>query len=127
MIDYPHFRRQQIPIGSGIVESGHKVVMQKRMKQAGMRWAETSLNPMLALRTALCNQTWNHTWQEIQTRVHRDKYPIHAESKHPANTASPPYAVPQADCRRLGELAERLDRKKRQPWQDHRWVFPYRS
>ncbi len=28
MIDYPHFRRQQIPIGSGNVESGHKVVMQ---------------------------------------------------------------------------------------------------
>jgi len=39
------------------VESGHKVVMQKRLKQAGMRWAEASLNPMLALRTTLCNQT----------------------------------------------------------------------
>lgn len=57
MMDYPHFRRLQIPIGSRNVESGHKVVMQKRMKQAGMRWAEASLNPMLALRTTLCNQT----------------------------------------------------------------------
>lgn len=127
MIDYPHFRRQQLPIGSGIVESGHKVVMQKRMKQAGMRWAEASLNPMLALRTALCNQIWNQTWQEIQTRVRRDKYPTRTVPKHPPNTASDLDVVTDADCRRLGELAERLDRKKRQPWQDHRWVFPYRS
>ena len=127
MIDYPHFRRQQIPIGSGIVESGHKVVMQKRMKQAGMRWAEASLNPMLALRTALCNHTWNQTWQEIQTRVHRGKYPTHTQPKHPPNTASEPDVVTHADCRRLDELAKRLDKKKRHPWQDHRWVFPYRS
>lgn len=127
MIDYPHFRRQQIPIGSGIVESGHKVVMQKRMKQAGMRWAESSLNPMLALRTALCNQTWNQTWQEIQARVRRDKYPTHTVPKHPPNTASEPDVVTQEDCRRLDELAQRLDRKKRLPWQNHRWVFPYRS
>lgn len=56
-IECPHFRRLQIPIGSGHVESGHKVVMQKRMKQASMRWAEASLNPILALRATLCNQT----------------------------------------------------------------------
>ncbi len=125
MIDYPHFRRQQIPIGSGIVESGHKVVMQKRMKQAGMRWAEDSLNPMLALRVTLCNLTWNQTWQEIQARLRRDKYPT-PEPQHPPNTAAPD-VVTQADCRRLDDLAERLGRKKRQPWQNHRWVFPYRS
>ena len=127
MIDYPHFRRQQLPIGSGIVESGHKVVMQKRMKQAGMRWAEASLNPMLALRVALCNQTWNQTWQGIQARVRRDKYSTHTAPTHPPNTASEPDVVTQEDCRRLDELAQRLDRKKRLPWQNHRWVFPYRS
>lgn len=32
MIDYPHFRRLQVPIGSGHAESGHKVVMQRRIK-----------------------------------------------------------------------------------------------
>ena len=29
-----------LPIGSGAVESSHKQVVQSRMKQAGMRWAE---------------------------------------------------------------------------------------
>jgi hypothetical protein len=65
LIDYPHFRRQQLPIGSGIAESGNKVVMQRRMKQAGMRWAESSLNPMLTLRNILCNQRWPTTWPAI--------------------------------------------------------------
>lgn len=65
MIDYPHFRRQEVPIGSGIAESGNKVVMQRRMKQAGMRWAESSLNPMLALRNLLCNKRWSNAWPDI--------------------------------------------------------------
>ncbi len=127
MIDYPHFRRQQLPIGSGIVESGHKVVMQKRMKQAGMRWAETSLNPMLTLRTALCNQTWNQTWQEIEARVRHDRFPIRAQPKRRLTKASKPDTVTDADCRRLTGLAERIAARKRQPWPNHRWVFPLRA
>ena len=54
MIDYPHFRKIAVPLGSGIVESGHKVVMQRRMKQAGMRWDEANLNPMLACHSCRC-------------------------------------------------------------------------
>lgn len=127
MIDYPHFRRQQLPIGSGIVESGHKVVMQKRMKQAGMRWAETSLNPMLALRTALCNQTWNQTWQEIEARVRQDRFPTRSQPKHPPTPASEPDMVTDAVCLRLTGLAERIAARKRHPWKNHRWVFPHRA
>ena len=53
MIDYAHFTKAHLPIGSGMVESGQKVVIQRRFKQAGMRWAESSLNPMLALSSRL--------------------------------------------------------------------------
>ena len=121
MIDYPHFRRQQLPIGSGIVESGHKVVMQKRMKQAGMRWAEANLNPMLALRVALCNRTWNQKWSEIESRLRHDRYSPRTKSEQR------PERVTEADCQRLTALAERITRKKGPPWQNHRWVFPYRA
>ncbi len=127
MIDYPHFRRRQIPIGSGNVESGHKVVMQQRMKQAGMRWAEENLNPMLTLRVALCNQTWHTSWREIDARVRQEKYPVKAEQKQGARQATEPRVVTEADWRRLGALADRLGRKKRQPWQNHNWIFPYRQ
>lgn len=127
MIDYPHFRRQQIPIGSGNVESGHKVVMQRRMKQAGMRWAEANLNPMLALRLALCNQRWQANWREIRARVCQEKYPIRAQRKPKPATSSQPAVFTEADCQRLAALAERMAKRKKQPWQNNRWIFPQRG
>jgi hypothetical protein len=127
MIDYPRFRRRQIPIGSGNVESGHKVVMQQRMKQAGMRWAEESLNPMLALRVALCNQTWNSTWREIEAQVRQERYPIYAKQNQNVKQPIEPKAVTEEDCQRLTKLADRIGGKKRQPWQNHNWIFPNRQ
>ena len=127
MIDYPHFRRQQIPIGSGNVESGHKVVMQQRMKQAGMRWAEENLNPMLALRVALCNQTWNTNWREIEARARQERYQGDAKQKHDATQLTEPRFVTEEDCQRLSALADRIGRKKRHPWRNHNWIFPHRQ
>ncbi len=127
MIDYPHFRQQQIPIGSGNVESGHKVVMQRRMKQAGMRWAEASLNPMLALRMALCNGTWQTSWQAIAARVRQKRYPNHGAQKRPKAHSIESLVVTEADCQRMMVLAKRMAKKKRQPWQDNRWLFPHRA
>jgi hypothetical protein len=127
MIDYPHFRRRQIPIGSGNVESGHKVVMQQRMKQAGMRWAEANLNPMLALRVALCNQTWKTSWREIEARILREKYPVKVKKKKPSARVVGSTVVTEADCQRMTALADRIAKKKRHPWRDHRWIFPYRE
>jgi DNA repair exonuclease SbcCD nuclease subunit len=67
MLNYPHFQQQGYPIGSGCVESAHKVVVQSRMKQAGMRWAEANVDPMLALRNLICNDRWSQGWQQIVT------------------------------------------------------------
>lgn len=64
MMDYPHFRHHGYPIGSGNVESGHKVVVQRRMTGAGMRWAEGNVDPMLALRNAVCNHRWEAVWEQ---------------------------------------------------------------
>lgn len=127
MIDYPHFRRQQIPIGSGNVESGHKVVMQQRMKQAGMRWAEENLNPMLALRVALCNQTWKITWREIDARVRQEKYSFKAKQSQASTQATNSRVVTEADCQRLTKLADRIGKKKRHPWRNNKWIFPHRQ
>jgi hypothetical protein len=128
MIDYPHFRRLQVPIGSGHVESGHKVVMQRRMKQAGMRWAEASLNPMLALRTTLCNKTWQTTWQAVTAHVRQARYAKAPPLSPMPDRTSQTDRVTEADCQRLDALAERIarQRKTRRPWTNHNWIFPYR-
>jgi len=68
-ISYAQFRRQGLPIGSGMVESGHKRVVQARLKGAGMHWARPSVNPMLALRCAVCNDRWDEVWPRIARRL----------------------------------------------------------
>lgn len=64
-IRYAEFRQQEYPIGSGTVESGHRVVIGARCKGAGQHWEPAHLNPLLALRTTLCNDRWDATWPTI--------------------------------------------------------------
>jgi hypothetical protein len=68
-MQYPTYREAGWPIGSGSVESANKVVVEARLKGAGMRWGRQNVNRMLVLRNAVCNRQWH----EIQTtsRVQR--------------------------------------------------------
>ena len=56
---YREFRQAGCPIGSGSVESACKVVVQQRMKQAGMQWSRPGAQAMLALRCALLSDRWS--------------------------------------------------------------------
>jgi len=51
------------PIGSGLLESAHKHVLQARLKGAGMQWASSHVNALLALRIMIDNQRWEQEWQ----------------------------------------------------------------
>lgn len=48
-------------IGSGAIESAHRKVIQKRMKQSGQRWSMEGAQHMLNLRVINCN----HQWEKI--------------------------------------------------------------
>jgi len=61
-MQYPTYQAAGWPIGSGSVESANKVVVEARLKGAGMRWARHNVNPMLVLRNAVCNRQWHETW-----------------------------------------------------------------
>lgn len=67
-IRYAAFRRDRYPIGSGIVESGHKVVISPRFKRAGQHWAPAHLSPLLVLRATLCNDRWEESWPRLWTQ-----------------------------------------------------------
>jgi hypothetical protein len=47
---YRTFRAMGLPVGSGIVESAHRHVLQVRMKRAGMRWGMAQARRMVRLR-----------------------------------------------------------------------------
>src|SRR5947209_6050409 len=68
-MQYPTYQQAGWPIGSGSVESANKVVVEARLKGAGMRWERQNVNPLLVLRNAVCNRRWNETWQTA--RAHR--------------------------------------------------------
>jgi hypothetical protein len=46
-------------IGSGAIESAHRTVVQKRMKQSGQRWSWEGAQHMLNLRVVRKNNDWN--------------------------------------------------------------------
>jgi hypothetical protein len=83
-IQYPTFQSQGWPIGSGIVESANKLVVEARLKGSGMHWHEKHVNPMLALRTMICSKRWKQEWSRIETRLRNKKPPQKAPSTTPA-------------------------------------------
>lgn len=68
-IRYATFQAQGYPIGSGIVESANKLVVEARLKGAGMHWQRTHVNPLLALRTVACSDRWGGAWPQITSRL----------------------------------------------------------
>lgn len=61
-LDYASAREEGLPIGSGMVEGGHRHVIQERMKLPGAWWKEENVNPMVALRTLRENGWWEEFW-----------------------------------------------------------------
>lgn len=61
-MDYAAFRAAGWPVGSGMVESANKLVVEARLKGSGMRWAREHVNPLLGLRNAVCNDRWGEVW-----------------------------------------------------------------
>jgi hypothetical protein len=68
-LQYPTFRAAGYPIGSGIVESANKVVVEDRLKGSGMHWAPRHVDPLLALRTIVCADRWDEAWPQIAARL----------------------------------------------------------
>lgn len=61
-LDYAGARARKLPIGSGEIESGHRHVIQQRLKLSGCWWKETNAQAMLNLRVARANHLWNAHW-----------------------------------------------------------------
>lgn len=61
-MDYPRYRAENIPIGSGVVESSCKHVVGDRLKRSGMRWDDEGAEDILALRCLDLNERWDHLW-----------------------------------------------------------------
>jgi hypothetical protein len=62
-IDYEVYKALGLPLGSGMVESACKWLMQQRFKGVGMRWSEDGFNHLLPLRLAWVNGSFETLFQ----------------------------------------------------------------
>ena len=89
MLRYGAFRAGGYPIGSGIVESANKLVVEARLKGAGKHWAGQNVDPMLALRCLSASQRWSSRWPTIRTALRR----AHRRHRLPSPPPPPPRPV----------------------------------
>ncbi len=68
-LDYAGARAAQLCLGSGEIESGHRHVIQQRLKLAGAWWTEPHAEAMLGLRVARANRLWHRYWSAPQSAL----------------------------------------------------------
>ena len=61
-LDYPRALELGLPIGSGMIESGHRHVLQARLKKAGTAWLQHHADQIAHLRVLRANNQWESLW-----------------------------------------------------------------
>ena len=61
-LDYPAAIAAGLPIGSGLIESGHKHVLQARLKLPGCAWLPANAESIAQLRVLRSNHRWSDLW-----------------------------------------------------------------
>jgi len=65
-LDYPGALANNLPIGSGEIESAHRYIVQKRLKLPGSWWCAANAEHMLALRLNRANRQWDSYWNQVR-------------------------------------------------------------
>jgi hypothetical protein len=61
-LDYPRALALGLPIGSGMIESGHRHVLHARLKKAGTAWLPDHADQIAHLRVLRANHQWQSLW-----------------------------------------------------------------
>jgi hypothetical protein len=61
---YPEFRKQNLFVGSGVIEAGCKTVIGSRLKQSGMFWTVDGANAIIALRCCCISGKFEAFWED---------------------------------------------------------------
>lgn len=64
-LDYPAALARQLPLGSGLIESGHRHVLQKRLKIPGGAWLRANAESMAHARALRANAGWSEYWSAL--------------------------------------------------------------
>jgi hypothetical protein len=63
---YARYRKQHLPIGSGVTEAACKTLIKQRLCQSGMRWKDKGAGIVLSLRSLmLTHGRWQQFWDKL--------------------------------------------------------------
>ena len=137
-IRYAAFRQARYPMGSDIVESGHKVVISPRFKRAGQHWGAAHLTPLLVLRTTICNDRWEERWPVLWSHQQETIAPARRAAQRRRQVAhqttadartlddvSAPVAAPQTPPAATAPVPGRSAATRRRPAATHPWRRPF--
>jgi hypothetical protein len=128
LMQYPAYRAQGCPIGSGTSESGNKLVVEARLKGAGMHWALANVNPMLATRNLICNKEWETAWPDLVYYLRgqlRSRSTARRQQRR-AEAAPPPEPVSPAK-RSPSRKRPARSRGRHKPGPNHPWRTTYKA
>lgn len=134
MLAYPQYRAAGWPLGSGVVESANKLVVEARLKGAGMHWRRESVNPMLALRNVVCNQRWEASWPAMAQGLRQKRSHVPVDDQEPReptpNLVRQYYREMQRHYRAWETLQRKAEKTQpKKPWKpgpDHPWRRDWR-
>lgn len=132
-MQYPLYQKQNWPIGSGMVESANKLVVEARLKGAGMHWKRENVDPMLALRNIVCSDRWDQEWPQIVYRLRQQAakrkksrrrqqfQDIQPNSTPPPTTSSLSDIKPKTPPKPAKTPAPKKSSKSSKPAANHPW------
>ena len=63
---YSRYRKQSLPIGSGVTEAACKTLIKQRLCQSGMRWKDKGAGIVLSLRSLMLTRgRWQQFWAKL--------------------------------------------------------------
>jgi hypothetical protein len=123
-IRYAAFRAAGYPIGSGCVESANKLLVEARLKGAGMHWQRDNVNAMLALRCLERNGRWTAAWPALWQEL-RCQARSRSRQRRQCRQSLPPPAPPPPPVPAALPVPPRPARPKLvvdgKPTADHPW------
>jgi hypothetical protein len=72
-MDYAHYQRRGLPIGSGAVESAIRRVINLRIKGPGLLWEEENAEAMVVLRAAALSGRWDELLEKTRQSCSLDR------------------------------------------------------
>ncbi len=129
-MDYPAYQADGWPLGSGIVESANKLLVEDRLKGSGMHWAGEHVNPLLALRNIVFNDRWDEAWPQValglRQQVQRRRFARQQKRRHPPQPDPQPAPQVEAKPRTRTSAAKPKSQARPAPTTDAKLRGPHR-